>query len=78
MSMDPWLSYIAGTWLIDDCQIAFLMSCVMLRVLTHLFCCYFQCHLSYHQQFVWYPGYHGHQFYGPLAQLNPNLLFLKS
>ena len=51
-----WVSYRAGTWLIDECQIAFFMSCLMLRVCTHLFCRYFQCHLSYHQQFVWYLG----------------------
>ena len=63
MSMGPWVSYRAGTWLIDECQIAFFMSCLMLRGWTHLFCRYFQCHLSYHQQFVWYPGY---QFYAPL------------
>ena len=61
------MSYKAGAWLIDECQIAFFMSCLMLRVCTHLFCRYFQCHLSYHQQFVWYPGYHGYQFYAPLA-----------
>ena len=60
------MSYRARTWLIDECQIAFFMSCLMIRVWTHLFCCYFQCHLSYHQQFVWYPGYHGYQFCGPL------------
>ena len=66
MSMGPWESYRAGTWLIDECQIAFFMSCLMLRVCTHLFCRYFQCHLSYHQQFVWYPGYHGYQFCAPL------------
>ena len=66
MSMVPWVSYRPGTWLIDECQIAFFMSCLMLRVWTHLFCCYFQCHLSYHQQFVWYPGYHGYQFCAPL------------
>ena len=29
MSMDPWVSYRAGTWLIDECQIAFFMSCLM-------------------------------------------------
>ena len=34
MSMDPWVSYRAGTWLIDECQIAFFMSCLMLRVWT--------------------------------------------
>ena len=67
MSMGPWVSYRAGTWLIDECQIAFFMSCLMLRVWTHLFCRYFQCHLSYHQQFVWYPGYHGYQFYAALS-----------
>ena len=39
----------------------------MLRVWTHLFCRNFQCHLSYHQQFVWYPGYHGYKFYAALA-----------
>ena len=37
MSMGPWVSYRAGTWLIDECQIAFFMSCLMLRVWTHLF-----------------------------------------
>jgi len=78
MSMVPWVSYRPGTWLIDECQIAFFMSCLMLRVWTHLFCRYFQCHLSYHQQFVWYPGYHGYQFCGPLPRYlsfyNPGLL----
>ena len=34
MSMVPWVSYRPGTWLIDD---AFFMSCLMLRVWTHLF-----------------------------------------
>merc|ERR1712115_588152 len=63
--MVPWVSYRPGTWLIDDC----FMSCLMLRVWTHLFCRYFQCHLSYHQQFVWYPGYHGYQFCGPLPRM---------
>ena len=78
MSMVPLVSYIPGTWLIDECQIAFFMSCLMLRVWTQLFCCYSQCHLSYHQQFVWYPGYHGYQFNAALvgagltlAQLSP-------
>ena len=68
MSMGPLVSYRVGTWLIDECQIAFFMSCLMLRVCTHLFCRYFQCHLSYHQQFVWYPGYHGYQFFAPLVR----------
>ena len=36
-------------------------------VLNRAFCRYFQCHLSCHQQFVWYPGYHGYQFCGPLV-----------
>ena len=67
MSMVPWVSYRPGTLLVDECQIAFLMSCLMLRVWTHLFYRYFQCHLSYHEQFVWYPGYNGYQFCGPLA-----------
>ena len=31
MSMGPWVSYRVGTWLIDECQIAFFMSCPMLR-----------------------------------------------
>ena len=69
MSMGPWESYRAGTWLIDECQIAFFMSCLMLRVCTHLFCRYFQCHLSYHQQFVCYLGYHGYKFCAPLSSL---------
>ena len=29
-------------------------------------CHYFFCPLSYRQRFVWYPGYHGYQFCGPL------------
>ena len=33
---------------------------------TVLYICLFLRHLSYHQQFVWYPGYHGYQFCGPL------------
>ena len=37
MSIGPWESYRAGTWLIDECQIAFFMSCLMLRVCTHIF-----------------------------------------
>ena len=37
MSMDPWVSYRAGTWLIDECQIAFFMSCLILRNLKPLF-----------------------------------------
>ena len=37
MSMDPWVSYRAGTWLIDECQIAFFMSCLMLRNLEQSF-----------------------------------------
>ena len=37
MFMGPWVSYRAGTWLIDECQIAFFMSCLMLRDWTHLF-----------------------------------------
>ena len=32
--MRPGVSYRAGTWLIDECQIAFFMSCLMLRVWT--------------------------------------------
>ena len=28
MSMVPWVSYRPGTWLIDECQIAFFMSCL--------------------------------------------------
>ena len=67
MSMVPWVSYKPGTWLIDEFQIAFFMSCLLLRVWAHHFCRYFQCHLSYHQQFVWYPGYHGYQFCAPLT-----------
>ena len=66
MSRGPLVSYRAGTWLIDECPIAFFMSCLLLRVWTYLFCHYLQCHLSYHQHFVWYPGYHGYQFCGPL------------
>ena len=54
------------------------MSCLMLRVWTHLFCCYFQCHLSYHQQFVWYPGYHGYQFCAPLLGPVTTLEILQS
>ena len=53
-------------WLIDVCQIAFFMSCLMLRNLDQPFCRYFLCHLSYRQQFFWYPGYHGYQFYAAL------------
>ena len=34
MSMGPLVSYRAGTWLIDECQIAFFMSCLMLRNLN--------------------------------------------
>ena len=40
---------------------------VSYRAGTHLFCYYFLCHLSYRQQFVWYPGYHGYQFYAALV-----------
>merc|ERR1711942_434829 len=29
MSMVPWVSYRPGTWLIDECQISFFMSCLM-------------------------------------------------
>ena len=67
MSMDPWVSYRAGTWLIDERQIAFFMSCLILRNLDPLFCCNFLGHLSYRQQFFWYPGYHGYQFYAALT-----------
>ena len=67
MSMGSLVSYRAGTWLIDDCQIVFFMSCLMLRNLNPLFCHYFLCHLSYQKQFVWYPGYHGYQFYAALV-----------
>ena len=34
------------------------------------FCRYFQFHLSYNQQFVWYPGYHGYQFYAALPRVD--------
>ena len=34
MSMVPRVSYRPGTWLIDEYQIAFFMSCLMLRVWT--------------------------------------------
>ena len=34
MSMGPWVSYRADTWLIDECQIAFFTSVVMLRNLA--------------------------------------------
>ena len=37
MSLVPWVSYRPGTWLIDECQIALFMSCLMLRVWTHIF-----------------------------------------
>ena len=50
MSMVPWVSYRPGTWLIDECQIAFFMSCLMLRNLNPLFVVIFCCHLSYCQQ----------------------------
>ena len=46
------------------------MSCLMLRNLNPPFCRYILCHLSYHQQFVWYPGYHGYQFYTTLLYSN--------
>ena len=35
--MGPLGSYRAGTWLIDECQIAFFTSCLMLRNLDHPF-----------------------------------------
>ena len=31
MSMVPWVSYRHGTWLIDECQIAFFICCLLLR-----------------------------------------------
>ena len=31
MCMGPLVSYRAGTWLIDECQIVFFRSCLMLR-----------------------------------------------
>ena len=33
MSMGPWVSCRAVTWLIDECPIDFFMSCLMLRKL---------------------------------------------
>ena len=33
----------------------------------YFFVVIFLCHLSYHQQFVWYPGYNGYQFYAALV-----------
>ena len=65
--MGLWVSYNACSWHIDECQIAFLMTWLMLRNMDPLFCCYFLFDLSYRQQFVWYPGYHGHQFYAALS-----------
>ena len=61
--MGPWVSYGAGAWLIDECQIALFMSCPLLRNLDP----HFQCHSSNRQQFVLYPGYDGNQFYAALA-----------
>ena len=55
MPMGPLVSYRAETWLINECQIAFFMSCLMLRNLNPPFWLYFLCHLSYHQLFVWIP-----------------------
>ena len=37
MSMGPLVSYRVGTWLIDECQIAFFMTCLMLRNLNPSF-----------------------------------------
>ena len=63
------MSYKADAWLIDECQIAFFISCLILRNLVPpFFCRHFLCHLSYRQQFVWYPGYHGYQFYAALLE----------
>ena len=36
MSFGPLVSYRAGTWVIDECQIAFFMSCLLLRNLDPL------------------------------------------
>ena len=52
----------------EQCQIAFFMSSPMLRNLHPSFCHYFLCHLSYRNQFDWYPGYHGYQFYAALLR----------
>ena len=35
--MGPWVSYRADTWLIDECQIALFMSCLMLKNLDPTF-----------------------------------------
>ena len=42
-------------------SVKLLLSWVVLyyQIRTLLFCRYFLCPLSYYQQFVWYPGYHG-------------------
>ena len=51
----------------------------MLRNLDPSFCHYFLCHLSYRQQFVWYPGYYGYQFHAALSLaqlLSPSVALL--
>ena len=60
MSMDPWVSYRAGTWLIDECQIAYVKR-------THLFCLFFFiiC-LTFNNLSGILDGYHGYQFYAAL------------
>ena len=66
MSMGPLVSHRAGIWLIDECQMAFFHELSYVKKYDPPFCRYFLCHLSYCQQFVWYPGYHGYQFYATL------------
>ena len=49
-------------------QLYFKCTCVSLKEKYNLY--KKKCRLSYHQQFVWYPGYHGYQFYAALPRVD--------